>query len=260
MRKLVLAGVGALGLGLIAQQAQAQIVAQVGGVNITRQQVEAANPAAATNEKLRMETIITLVNRQALLNQARRSGLTNSTEYKDALEQAGTNIAINLMVQHYFKDHPVSEKTVRAAYDKLIRQPAPREVRLREILVHSYADADAVISDLKAGQSFSTLAAEKSLDKASGQLGGEVGWHPESELRAQILKTIQKMKIGSVAGPISVPDGYAVIQLLGTRVPPKPSYDELKDSIARQIRQEEWVQYIIKTRTEQHAHLVEEKK
>lgn len=260
MRKLVLAGMGALGLGLIAQQAQAQIVAQVGGVNITLQQVEAANPASADNEKLRMETIVTLINRQALLNQAHRSGLTNSAEYNDALRQAGDNVAINLMVRNYFKDHPVSEKTVRAEYDKLMRQPAPQEVRIRQILVRSYADADAIISELKAGQSFSVLAAEKSEDKASGQLGGEIGWHPESELRVQILKTIQKMKVGSVAGPISVPDGYAVIQLLGMRTAPRPSFDEVKDRIAQQIRQQEWIQYIIKTRTEQHAHLVAEKK
>lgn len=260
MRKIILAGVGVLGFGLVVQQAKAQVLAQVGGVNITLQQVEAANPATATDSKLRMETLITLVNRQALLNQAQRSGLTNSVAYKNALQQASDNVTIDLMVQTYFKDHPVSTETVRAEYNKLMQRPLPQEVRLREILLPSYAAANSVISALKEGQDFSVLAEAQSIDKASGQLGGEVGWQPETDLRAQVLKTIQKMKVGTVAGPISVPDGYAVIQLLGTRTAPKPSFDQLKENITKQIQQHEWINYIIKVRNEQHAHLVAQEK
>lgn len=256
MRKLIMGGFAVLGLGLAAQQAQAQVLAQVGGDNITLQQVEAANPNAANDPKLRMETIIALVNRQALLNEAHWKGIDQQADYKKAIASSEQDIAINMLADAYFKEHPVSEKTIKDEYNKLMQQKMPQEYRLREILVPSYDVANKVISDLKAGKDFSILAEQLSIDKVSGQLGGEVGWQPATRLRAQVLKTIESMKQGTVAGPISLPEGYAVIQLLGSRTAPKPTFDELKDKIAQQIRQQEWIQYIIKVRGDQHAHLV----
>ncbi len=98
MRQLLLAGVLVAGLPCAAS---AQILAQVGGVTITLQEVIAADPAAAKDNAARNKTLLTLINRQAVLNAAERTGIYKSAEYKRALKQAGENIAIQLVAKNF---------------------------------------------------------------------------------------------------------------------------------------------------------------
>ena len=72
MRQLLLAAVLVAGLPCAAP---AQILAQVGGVTIALQEVIAADPAAAKDTAARNKTLLTLINRQAVLNAAERTGV-----------------------------------------------------------------------------------------------------------------------------------------------------------------------------------------
>jgi len=236
--------------------AHAQILAQVGGVSITLQDVLAADPAAAKDPAVRNKTLLTLINRQAVLNAAERSGIRRSPEYKRALKQAEDNIAIQLLAQQFAASHPISDQELASAYQKIFDKPAPEQYRLREITTESYDAAEAAINEIKGGASFSIVAAEKSQDEQTAALGGETGWIMETQLLAPILKTVQSLKIGEVAGPVAVPKGYVVLQLLGKRPAPKPTLEQAKPQLSETIRQQEWEKYVVSLRTEQGAHLV----
>jgi peptidyl-prolyl cis-trans isomerase C len=239
----------------VAVPAFAQTVARVGGVSITMGQVIAADPAAKTDPVARHNALIALINRQAVLNEARDSGLTKSAVYKAALAEADENILINLSARNYIQDHPISDQQISDAYKAVFDKPAPDEYRFRQITVASYSSAKTILTDLKNGQDFSILAEAMSQD-TSADLGGEVGWQLATRLPAPILKAIKNLKVSEVAGPISIPQGYAVIQLLATRGAPKPTLDQVKGQLTNALEQQEWVNEIIKLRKAQGAQLI----
>lgn len=240
--------------GLI-HPAFAQTLAKVGGVSITLEQVIAADPAAKTDPAIRNKVLIALVNRQAVLNDAKKIGLEQTPDYQTALAQAKENILINLEAKNFAAANPISDQQISDEYNNIFSKPAPDEYRFREILVASFADAQSVITELKAGQSFSILAAKTSTDQ-SAAIGGEVGWQVATQLSAPILKTLKTMQVGQIAGPISLPQGYVVIQLLGVRLAPKPALDQVKAKISAALQQQEWIDQVIKLRKAQGAQLI----
>jgi peptidyl-prolyl cis-trans isomerase C len=239
----------------ISEPAFAQALARVGGVSITLEQVIAADPAAKTDPVARQKALIALIDRQAVINEARNSGLAKSSIYKAAVAEADQNLLINLSAQKYIQDHPISDQMISETYKAVFDKPAPVEYRFRQIIVDSYSSAKTVLTDLKDGQDFSILAGTMSKD-ASADLGGEVGWQLAARLPAPILKVIKNLKVSEVAGPISIPQGYTVIQLLATRGAPKPTLDQVKGQLTNALEQQEWVNEIIKLRKAQGAQLI----
>jgi parvulin-like peptidyl-prolyl isomerase len=112
------------------------------------------------------------------------------------------------------------------------------------------------MNDIKNGAAFSNVAAEKSQEPQTAGLGGETGWVIETQLLAPILKTVKDMKVGEVVGPISVPTGYVVLQLMGKRSAPKPTLEQARMQLIATIKQQAWDKYVLKLRTEQGARLV----
>jgi peptidyl-prolyl cis-trans isomerase C len=253
MRKALLVVLVVAGL---SSAAYAQTLAQVGGVSITLEQVVAANPAAKGDMIIRNQVLITLINRQAILNEAAKLGIEKTPEYAQALKDDEVNLVIRMMVERFTKANPVTDKDLEAGYKKAFDKRFPEEYRLREILVDSFKAAEAAIQELKAGKSFSILAAEKSQDTPTAAIGGELGWQVATALPAGILKAVKTMKVEQVAGPISIPQGFVVIQLLGERPTPKPTLDQVKPQLVTAIQQQAWIEHVIKLRTEQGAHLI----
>lgn len=236
--------------------ALAQVLAEVGGVSITQQQVVAADPAAAKDKAVHDKVLLTLINRQAMLNAAGKTGIKNTPEYKHASKQADEDTVIRLMEQQFITAHPVSDKDIADAYQKLAEAASTEQYRLREITTDSYQEAEAAIAEVKGGKSFSVVAAEKSQDTQTAPLGGETGWVNRSQLLAPILKAVEPLKPEEVTGPVAVPKGFVVLQLLGKRPTPKPALDQIKPQLTAAIQQQRWNEYVVKLRTEQGAHLV----
>lgn len=242
--------------GAARAQRRDQVLAQVGGASITLQQVIAADPAAKSDAKLRQKVLILLINRQAVLNAAHKAGIEKTAEYREAVDKAKQNVAIGLMAKQYADAHPVTEKQIKARYDALFDKPAPKQYRLREILTDTYKAAHLAMERIRHGEDFSIVAADVSKDGATAQIGGELGWQFAARLPAPILKAVRTLRIGQVAGPVSVPQGDAVVQLLGERTAPKPGLEAVKQQIGKQLRQEHWLAHVIKLRTAQNAHLI----
>ncbi len=253
MRTLLIAATIAAGLPCAAL---AQVLAQVGGVSITLQQVVAADPAAAKDKAAREKVLLTLINRQAVLNAAERTGIKNTPAYKRALKQDAENIAIQLVAQQFVAAHPVSDNELAEAYRKMLKVVAPEQYRLREITTDTYQAGEAAIAEIKGGKSFSIVAAEKSQDVQTAAIGGETGWLASSQLLAPILRAVRPLKVGEVTGPVAVPKGFVVLQLLGKRPTPKPALEQIKPQLTAAVQRQQWEKYVLKLRSEQDAHLI----
>ncbi|WP_083386313.1 peptidylprolyl isomerase [Acidithiobacillus ferrivorans] len=241
-------------LGLSAH-AMAGTLAVVNGQSITSEQVDAANPAAAKNPSIAQKTLQTLINRTLLLQQAKKAGLAETPAFQKAMATEKENMLIDAALQQYQSQHPVSEKAIQARYNALVKTAPKQQYRLSEIVVPSYAQAKAILGDLKKGQNFSDLAATHS--QASNAVhGGEMGWVNSNEISAPILEALKKVKQNEVIGPISMPSGYVVIQNLGERpavvLPLKEITPQLKSALTNQ----ETAVYLQKLRKQAHIQIM----
>jgi foldase protein PrsA len=84
--------------------------------------------------------------------------------------------------------------------------------RARVIVVGTDEEAKALVKTLKAGADFVQTARQKSLDKRTGQAGGDLGYFLRVDL-PDVWKVIAPMKAGEITGPVKLGTSTVVLKL-----------------------------------------------
>lgn len=178
-----------------------------------------------------------LINREILIQEADKRGLSNTPEVKNQVEIARQSIAIRALVQDYLKKNPVSDTEIQAEYDKFKAQAGDKEYHARHILVDKEDEAKAIITKLKGGAKFEELA-KQSKDPGSAASGGDLDWaSPASFVKpfSDAMVALQKGQITET--PVKTQYGYHVIKLEDVRAAKIPSLEEVKPQIAESLQQ-----------------------
>lgn len=229
----------------------AKVLAEVNNMPITEAQVLAMDPSAKNNHSEILKALQVQINRQLLLIQATDEKISEMPSFKAALASQKENLLVNFALESYFAQHPVSQKKIHLAYQKLVKNAPDKEYRVREIIVHDRSEAMDIIHALRRGQRFSNLAAEHSVGP-NAALGGELGWLASSQLQANLGKAIRELSIGEVTGPVSIPEGWGIIQLLGVHDAKILPLDAVKAHLISELKQKETEVYVEKLRKEAH--------
>jgi len=159
--------------------------------------------------------------------------------YKQTLESEGLTekqlkemLYSNLLQAKALTDGiKVNDKDVKAKYDRM-----KTEVKARHILIKDKATAEKVKKELDNGGDFAKLAKKYSEDPGSKEQGGELGYFSSGKMDAAFEEAAFKLKKGEVSGLVQSNYGYHIIQVEDKRdKKDTPSYDELKDSIRREL-------------------------
>jgi peptidyl-prolyl cis-trans isomerase C len=184
-----------------------------------------------------------LINREILMQEADRLGLSQSPEVKSQLEMARQAIVIRALVADYVKKNPVSEADMKAEYDKYKAQAGDKEYHARHILVEKEDDAKAIIAKLKSGAKFEDLA-KQSKDPGSAGKGGDLDWATPGSF----VKPFSDAMVGLQKGqftetPVHTQFGWHVIKLEDVRPAKVPSFEEVKPQIAEALQQQKLQAY-----------------
>ena len=205
-----------------AMSLNAAVHATVNGSDITDKDIAftlAAMPGV-TLEQLPKDTqkkvIDETISRKLLLDEAKKSGLEKTDEYKAALEEVKDNIALDLWMKRIFDNVKVSENEISDFYNKNKAEFAvPAQVKAKHILVAAEKDANDVIAALKGlkgdalVKKFEELAKAKSTDQGSAENGGELGWFGQSQMVKPFADAAFALKKGEItAKPVKSNFGY----------------------------------------------------
>ena len=249
-----------IGSGWAVQDGGTKVLAVIGGEEITLKEFVDRNPALASwfgwGAKVHdvQATLEQMIFSRLLAREALQSGLANQPRIRAQIDE--------LLASEYLRSRiprgaiAVEEAEVRDYYDKHLEAfKGPPLVRIAHILVASEEEARAVHRALQDGGAFDALATERSLDPASAQRGGSLGWVAARKLAPQLAETVFALEQGQMSGIVQTEFGYHIVKLEEKPPPRYQPYGEVKNEIQKklfvekqavltnEVRQELWQKY-----------------
>ncbi len=248
-------------LSLVATMAHAGIIATVNGKQITDEEVNQVLmegtqgrfntlPAEKQNE-LRTRIIEGMITQELVYNDAKKTGVLKTPEYKQELDKVMVRVEQQLAAKVWqdleLAKVKVSDADAKAYFDSHKEEFVEKEkVHARHILVKDEADAKAITAELAPlkgvalKEKFITLAKEKSVGP-SGPKGGDLGFFPQGQMVPEFNEVVFKMAVESVTvTPVKTQFGYHVIYLEEKKVGKTLGFDEVKTFIDQRLKMEKF--------------------
>lgn len=243
---------------------KAEEVASVNGQAVTREQW-----LASMEEQHGREALLELVNEKVMATAAKDYGIEVSDSEID-LELAllrssrdGTETALyaadetrqrekikaQLILEKVLtKDVVVEDDEIKAFYDdNQSLYDVKNSYRTRMIVLNSSAEAEETIAELEKGSSFEATARERSIDSATGNLGGDIGYISNGEpgVDANIAKAVANVKVGGWSSPLALENGKTAIISVTEKVDGQTfSYEDVAGHISRELALEQLPQSV----------------
>ncbi len=199
---------------------------------------EQAAQGAPVDDQLRARVRQHLIQREALLQAARKTGLEKDPAVRQRMEYVRDDQLVNAYLQDWSKKNPVSDAQVWVEYDKKLKALGDTEYNARHILVEKEDDAKAIIQKLGKGEKFATLA-KASMDPGSKDKGGELGWSRPNAFVPEFSQALAKLAKGKyTTTPVKTQFGYHIIMLDDSRKAANPKFEEVKAQLSQGMQQE----------------------
>ncbi|MBB3109342.1 foldase protein PrsA [Paenibacillus phyllosphaerae] len=122
-------------------------------------------------------------------------------------------------VKQYYEDN-------KASYD------TQEQVQASHILVKTKAEAEEILKQLKEGADFATIAKEKTLDEASKEAGGDLGFFPKGVMDSAFETAAFALKNpGDLSEPVETTYGFHIIKLTEHKAAVASTFEEKKEEI-----------------------------
>ncbi len=188
------------------------------------------SPATPENREAREQLAKQLTDLELLAQDATRQELDKEPELASTLLAQYYTTLAGAAVQHYTKEHPLSEEQIKAAYEEWAKDLPTTEYHARHILVKDETTAQSILDKLDADEDFAKLAAEFSMDP-SKDTGGDLGWFTPDQMVKPFADAVTALKAGETAQkPVKTDFGWHVVRLEETRPVAVPKLEESRDA------------------------------
>lgn len=239
-------------------------VASVSGKEISRQ-----DWMAAMEEQHGRETLLDLVNLKVMETAAKEYGIkisdkevdlelammraardgSEKTLYTADGERMREKVKAQLILEKVLtKDVVIDESAIETFYqENQSLYDVPDSYRTSMILLESPEEAQAVITELENGSSFEALARERSLDTATGSLGGDIGYvvPGQSTIDGSIANAVATLEVDSWSEPLTMADGRAAVITVTDKAEGQTfTYEDVEGHIGRELALEQLPQSV----------------
>ncbi len=257
MKKYLISSMVAVSI-FTATSLSAKVYATVDGKDVTDQDIAgilSVVPGAdfkTLPEAQKKQIVNQAVDKYLLAKKALKSGVDKDPKYKETLEKVKGELALELWMKKEFDSVKVSEKDMKAFYDKNDKMfNQPEMAKAKHILVKDEKEAKAIIGELKKAknlkETFVKLAAEKSTGP-SGKNGGELGWFDRKRMVPEFSDATFKLKKGDFTKtPVKTQFGYHIILLEDKKPAQKVAFEKAKARIEQSLKVEKFQEKMKKT-------------
>jgi peptidyl-prolyl cis-trans isomerase C len=229
------------------------VIARVNGIDIKQSDLALAeedvgaemqgSPPDAKREQL----IAYLADVIMVTQEAEKKKIAENPDFKRRLAFLRNKLLMGFELQEEGKA-AVSENGMQQTYQDAVKSMAGQEeVRARHILVESEDEAKTILTELKGGADFATLAKEKSKDPGAAQ-GGDLGYFSKDQMVPEFADVAFKMYAGQLSNPVKTQFGWHIIKVEDKRVREAPEFDKVKDQIESYMMRKAQTDYVTKLR------------
>ncbi|MCA1852947.1 MAG: SurA N-terminal domain-containing protein [Beggiatoa sp.] len=159
---------------------------------------------------------------------------------------------LELSLTDMAKEVAVNDDALKAYYDAHAANfTIPEQRRARHVLIQLAKDASAsdealararaleILAKARSGQSFETLASERSEDLGSKAQGGDLGFFGQGVMDPAFEKAVFEMKPGELSEPVRSRFGYHIIRLEEIKAGSTKGFDEARADVEKAYRREQ---------------------
>jgi peptidyl-prolyl cis-trans isomerase C len=174
-----------------------------------------------------------VIDQKLLAAEAQKRGLDRSPAAQRRLAAARERILGDMLVEDVVAD-AIDENAIRGLYQEQLKlAKRSEEIRARQILAPSLAEADAVKKLLAAGANFEALAMERSTDAATRFNGGDLGYFATDVMPDAYAANLKGAKVGQVVGPFETEAGWVLVRVEDRRQERPIALDAARPQIVR---------------------------
>jgi len=206
-----------------------------------------------------------VVDQKLLAAEAVKRKLDKDPLAQKRLAAARERILGDMLVEGVVTD-AVNDNAIRGLYQEQLKlAKRSEEIKARQIVVGTAADAEAVKKLLAAGASFEALAMERSTDPATRFNGGDLGYFTVDVMPEAYDVALKDAKPGQVVGPFPVEGGFALVKVEDRRLEQpitleaaRPqivrflTYDQVRDLLEK-LRSKSKVEVLVKAGAANHS-------
>lgn len=174
-----------------------------------------------------------VIDQKLLAAEAVRRKLDKDPVAERRLAAARDRVLGDMLVERTVAD-AVTEDNIKGLYEeqqKLARTTL--EIRARQIVLATAAEAEQVKKLLAAGASFEALAMERSRDAATRFNGGDLGYFTTDVMPEAYEAALNGARAGQLVGPIPVEGGVALVRVEDVRQEQPISLEAARPQIVR---------------------------
>ncbi|MDZ7662733.1 peptidylprolyl isomerase [Thiohalophilus sp.] len=196
-----------------------------------------------------------LVNRELLLQEAKKQNLDENPAVAFRLQQLQADALIQALIQKEAQSKPVSESDLKKEYEQRVAASDAKEYKASHILLKSEDEAKAIIKELDGGAVFADVAKAKSTGPTAKN-GGDLGWFNANQMVPPFTQAVAKMKKGAYSKtPVKTQFGWHVIKLEDERKVTPPKFEEVKDQLRSMKSSQIIQQYVIQLRQDANVEI-----
>ncbi|HEY1029537.1 MAG TPA: SurA N-terminal domain-containing protein [Pseudomonas sp.] len=147
---------------------------------------------------------------------------------------------VELNKDSFFDQVEVTDEELQPLYQNEIANLAEQRQAAHILIEGDDEAARKKIEEIKArvdaGEDFAALAKEFSQDPGSAADGGDLGYAGRGVYDPAFEDALYALQQGQVSGPVQSEFGWHLIKLLGVQAPEVPSFESLKDKLARDFK------------------------
>jgi len=226
------------------------VLAVVNGTEITTAQIEGLSGInanidfAALTDEQKSQILVSLVNRQLVVEQAKKEGFDQSEQIANAI-QAMTETYISQ--QYLIKvaaATDLSDEVLMAYYEvEYLHQSDQYEIA--HILLASEEEAHAVLQLLGEGADFSELAKTKSKDRVSAQKEGDLGWLTSGDMMPSFYTTVSELNRGETSAQVTKTQfGWHIVRLNDKRESTPQPFNQVRQRIRQVLVEQKMADYL----------------
>ncbi|DAB27642.1 MAG: peptidylprolyl isomerase [Sulfurimonas sp. RIFOXYD12_FULL_33_39] len=246
-------------LAILSTISMAQTLVTVNGTQITQQDVDRELMSATQGRfnqvpaekqaEFRKQVLEQLVAKELVYDDAKKTGILNSNEFKNKYEEVAQRVKKEVAIQVWQKQEldkiTISDKEKEEYYNKNKEEFIENEsINARHILVEKEADAKDIIAQLKPlkgdalKNKFIELAKAKSTC-TSAPNGGDLGYFTEGQMVPEFNNKAFSMKAKEITlEPVKTQFGYHVIYIEDKKAKTTKSFSEVKQFIEQRLKME----------------------